>query len=71
MSIREKIGPRAIHLATSDEWNRVSDAGAALDVAGRDRLETTRTHLHSTDGRLNEKKPVFLVHFHPAVKNLV
>ena len=44
----EKIRPREIHLAASDEWNSISDAGAALHAARRDRLETTGTHLHST-----------------------
>jgi transposase len=33
---REKTGARKIHLAASDERNRVTDAGPASDVAGRD-----------------------------------
>jgi hypothetical protein len=56
MSFREEIRERSIHLAASDERNGIADVGAALDVAGRDRLETADTHSHTGDGGVNRKE---------------
>jgi hypothetical protein len=50
MSFREKIGARKIYLAASNERDGVINAGAALDVARRDRLATADAHADTAAG---------------------
>jgi hypothetical protein len=48
--VREEVGERPIHMAASDQWNGVVDAGTTVDVAGRDRLAAAGSHAHSAAG---------------------
>ena len=53
MFVCEKIRARKIYLAASDQRDGVTDAGAALDVARRDRLAAASAHASSAVGRVN------------------
>jgi hypothetical protein len=52
--VREETGARKIHVAASGEWNSVTDASAAVDAAGRDRLAAASAQLRSADGGVSK-----------------
>ena len=62
LSFRQAFGARTVHLAEGRERNRLSEPRAAVDAAGRHRLEKTRAHLDAADcGLIDEcDSPLFM-----------